>query len=277
MRRLAVFFSLALAAAACGGTGGSNQATTSPSRVSSAQQAVLSAGSKTQGAKSARISFSSDITGGAASGTIKGDGAYSGRRGRMTMDLSGLGSAGALSGRMEVVFDSFVFYMKFPPALAQGLPGGKTWVKFDLAKLGKQQGVDFAQLMQLAGTDPTQSLDLLRAASTDFVEVGAEDVRGVRTTHYRGTIDLEKVAQLAPAKARESYRRIIELSGQSKVPMEVWIDDQGLTRRLRFEQKMTGGASMKMTEDLYDFGANVDVQLPAADQVLDITELIGAN
>jgi hypothetical protein len=274
---------LLLAATACGGDGGSSgQAptgtapnSTAPS-TSSAQEAVLKAGAKTQAATSARISFTGTITGGEASGTITGEGAFSGRQGRMTMDLSGL-AGGQAVGRMEMVFDELLFYMRFPPEISQTIPGGKEWIKFDFAKLGTQEGFDLQQIMQLSGTDPSQSLDLLRAASADFREVGGEEIRGVSTTHYKGTADLEKVAEQVPAEARESYRRLLQLSGQSEVPMEVWIDEEGLTRRIRYEQKLPDGSTMDLTQEYYDFGVGVNVEPPHESDVLDITDLVGGR
>jgi hypothetical protein len=192
------------------------------------------------------------------------------------MDLSGLGG-GQIGGQMEMVFDELVFYMKFPEAIAQGMPGGKEWIKFDLAELGEQEGFDLQQMMQLSGTDPSQSLDLLRAAGTDFREVGAEDVRGVATTHYEGTVDLEKVAEQVPEEARESYRTLMELSGQREIPVEVWIDEEGLTRRIRYEQKLADGTTMDLTQEYFDFGTEVDVEPPPDSEVLDFTDLMGGR
>jgi hypothetical protein len=283
MHRVALALALAilllLVSTACGGGSSTAQAPTgteSSSTVpsSSAQQAVLEAGAKTQAEQSARISFSGTMSGGPASGTMTGEGAFSGRQGQMTMDLSGLGG-GQIAGQMEMVFDELVFYMKFPEAIAQGMPGGKEWIKFDLAELGEQEGFDLQQMMQLSGTDPSQSLDLLRAAGSDFREVGEEDVRGVATTHYEGSVDLEKVAEQVPEEARESYRTLMELSGQSEIPVEVWIDEEGLTRRIRYEQKLADGTTMDLTQEYFDFGTEVDVEPPPDSEVLDFTDLMG--
>jgi hypothetical protein len=274
MKRLVLILTFILLASACGG---STQETASETGASSsAQQAVLQAAAKTKAAKSARISFTGELTGGPASGTISGDGAFAGRQGRLSMDLSGLGG-GQVTGRMDLVFDGLLFYIKFPPALSQRLPAGKTWVKFDLAKLGERQGIDFEELLQLGGSDPRQSLDLMRAASPDFAAVGDEEVRGVETTHYRGTVDLERLAERLSGKAGQSYRRIIELTGQSSVPVEVWIGEDGLTRRLRYEQKLGTGTAMELTEEFYDFGVEVDVSPPPATEVVDLTQLIGKS
>jgi hypothetical protein len=272
----------ALVVAACGGGGASSAPAptgtepTSTAPTSSAQQAVLQAGSNTQAAESARLSFTATITGGPTAGTMTGEGEFAGRQGRMSMDLSGLGG-GQVDGRMEMVFDELVFYLKFPAQIAQTIPGGKEWIRFDLAELGQSEGIDFEQIMQLTGTDPSQSLDLLQAASSDFAAVGDEDVRGVPTTHYRGTVDLQKVADQAPAEARESYRRIIQISGQSEIPVEVWIDEEGLTRRVRYEQTLPDQTQMELTQEYFDFGVEVDVEPPPASQVLDLTELVSGG
>jgi hypothetical protein len=277
VRRPAFLLALVLGLAACSGSGNADgEAVETQARPASAQAAVAAAGEATQGARSARVTFTATLEGGAAEGTFTGEGAFTERRGRMTMDLSGLGGGGAFgSGKLEVIFDRLVVYLRFPPEVVQGLPGARAWLKIDLAALGAQQGIDFEQLLQLNQSDPTEALVYLRAAGSDFREVGTERVRGAETTRYRGTIDLRKVAAQAPAQARKSYERVIELSGKTELPMDVWIDEEGLARRIRFEQRLPNGAALKMTQELYDFGADVDVELPPADQVTDLTELIG--
>ena len=82
------------------------------------------------------------------------------------------------------------------------------------------------------------------------------------------------MAEQAPAEARESYRRLIELSGQSTIPMDVWIDEEGLTRRIRYEQKLPDSSTMELTQEYFDFGVEVDVSPPSEDDVLDITDLM---
>jgi hypothetical protein len=281
--RLLAAFAAALAAlvplACSGGDDGGNDAGPAPATTTAPAPVVLAA-AKTREAGSARFALTTRIEGGPAAGTITGEGTFAGRRGRMTLDLSDLGAGGAfLQGRLEVVFDGLVFYLRFPPAVAAVLPGNKPWLRVDLAQLGRQEGFDFEQLLQVNQGDPSQTLEYLRGASDDFREVGAETVRGVATTHYRGTVDLEKVAAQAPAGAAETYRRAIEASGRSTLPMDVWIDGEGLLRRMRFEQPIPGeeGASATTTIELYDFGTEVDAEPPPAGDVLDIQDLIGGT
>lgn len=275
MKRVLFLPFLLILLAACGGEGDG----TGVAEAESPQDAIVLAASTTREAGSARFSFTATVEGGAAEGSFSGEGAFSGDRGRMTMDLSGLGGGGAAfaGGKMEMVFDGLVFYLRFPPEIAQSLPGGKDWVRIDLAKLGEAGGMDFEQLMQLNQGDPTQSLAYLEAATEDFREVGSEEVRGVEATHYRGTIDLEKVAAQAPPEASESYERVLELTGQREFLMDVWVDGDGLVRKLGFEQRLPDDSTMRLTEEIYDFGADVDVELPAADEVTDLTELIAGS
>ena len=98
-----------------------------------------------------------------------------------------------------------VFYMKFP-LLAAFLPGAKEWIEFDLESLGEDAGIDLSQLQQLGQSDPSQALDYLRATG-QVEEVGTEQVDGVETTHYTGTIRLDAVAEQVPADQRECRPR----------------------------------------------------------------------
>jgi predicted transcriptional regulator len=250
------------------------------------QAAVVQAAEKTADAGSSRASFEITMTGlGPEPFTMTGEGIFdsSERKGRMTMDLSALAEgSGQELGEAEMIFDEFVVYMKFP-FLQELQPQLKPWLKFDIRELGKEQGFDLGQLSQLNQNDPSQALQYLRAASNDVKEVGKEDVRGVETTHYRMTIDLKKVVDQAPEDQREQLRasidQIVELSGIQMVPTEVWVDEDGLARRMkltyegmRFAPGQQG--DMTMTMELYDFGVEVDVEPPPESEVTDIQELI---
>jgi len=247
----------------------------------SPQAAVEEAATKTSDAGSARVSFTGTVAGVPGGPfTMTGEGEFAGQRGRMTFDMSEFaeGTGGAFGGEMEMVMDRFVIYMKFPPELAAQLPGGKAWLKIDLREAGKALGLDLEELLQFQQADPTQSLQYLRGASDDFERVGSEQVRGVETTHYRGTVDLHKVAEQAPEGARATFERIIDLMGVSKLPVEVWIDDEGLARRMKYEQPLPAAdgsqATMELTMEMYDFGVEVDVEPPPANEVTDIQELL---
>jgi LppX_LprAFG lipoprotein len=265
---------LALVAAACGSSG-SSSTEGSPSSAPAAQ-AVASAGQKSSDAGSARASFTATFTG-ATSGTMTGEGEFSQREGHLTLDMSDLGGGAFGNGAAELTFSDLVYYMKLPQGAGLPLPPGKEWFKIDLKEIGQTQGLDLEQLTQLSQSDPSQALDFLQGASDDFHAVGKEDVRGESTTHYAGTIDLNKVAENAPADLAEQYKKLAELAPSPTVPMDVWIGDDGYTHKLRFEQKLAAGSSMTMEEELYDWGTDVNVTVPPDDEVVDLTQLLGQS
>ena len=240
------------------------------------RQAVASAGQKSSDAGSARASFTATFTG-ATSGTMTGEGEFSQREGHLTMDMSDLGGGAFGNGAAELTFSDLVYYMKLPQGAGLPLPPGKEWFKIDLKEIGQTQGLDLEQLTQLSQSDPSQALDFLQGASDDFHEVGTEDVRGESTTHYAGTIDLNKVAENAPADLAEQYKKLAELAPSPTVPMDVWIGDDGYVHKLRFEQKLAAGSSMTMEEELYDWGTDVNVTVPSDDEVVDLTQLLGQS
>ena len=209
------------------------------------------------------------------------------QRGEMTlsMDLSSLGGGGGgVPGggtvKQQLIFDGLTFYMR-SAMFEQILPAGKRWLKIDLDAVGKQMGLDIGALMSQGGSqDPTQVLAYLKAASGEVTRVGTETVRGVATTHYKATIDFRKVPDSAPADQRAAVRRsieqLIELSGASTAPIEVWIGEDGLARRI-VSTATTGTQAqrikLRQRIELFDFGTKVDVTIPPASAVLDAGDL----
>jgi hypothetical protein len=155
----------------------------------------------------------------------------------------------------------------------------------DLQKMGEKQGIDFSALAGAQG-DPTSQLDQLRAVSGDVDVLGDDTVRGAATTHYGATIDLKRYPQVAPAGDRERVRksvgRLIELSGSSTMPTEIWVDHRShrIVRSrfiTHFKVPQGGRAEMDMTMELYDFGVRVTgTDPPPPETVVDAADLPGA-
>lgn len=219
--------------------------------------------------------------------TMDAEGSYdfANRRGEMSMTMELPAEAGPMGGtqNIEMVFEDLVIYMKYP-LMTQMAPGTKPWIKMDLEEVGEQAGMDFGSMMQSGTSDPSQMLEWLRGVSGDVQVVGEEDVRGAPATHYKGNIDFNKVADQAPAELREQMKTSIdamtEAVGTSTLPFEVWIDEQGRAVRMvqsfDFEQGATAGASMSMTIDIFDFGTDVDIEIPPASETTDFGELMGS-
>jgi hypothetical protein len=270
------------ALAACGGGGDSVSA-----------DSVANAATKTASVKSYRVSTitSMELPTTSRKVTFRGTGAYdpNGRRGRLELDLSELnqvlGPQGSPYnfGHVQMIMNGTAMYMRIP-FLKQIQPSLKPWVKIDLESAGQTQGVDFGSFLQWGqGGDPTQTLQYLRAAGK-VEKVGSERVRGVQTTHYKAVVDLRKVADKAPAKDREALRRsidrLITLTGEKKIPVEIWIDKDGLVRRESYrEQLLVQSAKTELASsmELYDFGAPVAAPVPAKSLVTDLTGLATAN
>lgn len=238
-------------------------------------QDVAAAAARTAEVATFRASLESTIEASGQTMQTSGEGEFAakGKRGHMTVTSSLEGS----EFEMELVMAWPVMYMRFPPELGAELPPGKHWVSFDMQKLGEKLGFDFQQLMQADQTDPLQGLAYLRRL-TDLETVGEEDVRGVETTHYRGVVDLRRVADEVPGM-KTSIERFIELTKVERVPAEAWLSADGLVRRIKFaydDMQLAPGqsADMTMQMELYDFGAAVTVEEPPADEVVGLQKLM---
>ena len=269
MRRLLLplVVPLALVAAACGGS--------EPTAEQVSPDAVVLAASKTNeaGSYKADVSGTMDVAG--QSIDMSGTGAFDAakQRGEMSysMNLNGV------DVDMDMVFAYPLIYMELPPESGQ-LPAGKKWIKMDLEKLGQEAGLNLDQMMGAGQTDPSQGLDFLRGVK-EVHAVGEEEVRGVATTHYTGVVDLATLGTEQP-EMKPAIDQLVQQSGLSRVPVEVWIDEDGFVRRMK--QTLEGSGSglpmnMTMTTDLYDFGTDVSVKEPPADEVVDFSELTGQN
>jgi hypothetical protein len=217
--------------------------------------------------------------------TMTGSGVQdpSARRGRLNFDLSALASipgAGALcrdSCEMEELIDGYSIYMRSP--LFAGALGDKEWMKLDLERFGDSMGLPIGQ-PQASTQSPTEALRMMRGVSGDVTDEGREHVRGVEATHYSATVELRRSVEELPESQREAARRgiekVIELTGQEEFPVDIWIDDQDRVRRFEMDQTMKrGGIEMKMhlTMEYVRFGVPVEIDLPADDEVFDMTDL----
>jgi hypothetical protein len=278
MRRVALLLVAALLLPACGGGGDS---------VSAAP--IAEAASKTTGAGSYRTEFTMTMEAAGQSFTMRGDGifGYSPVRGRMTVDPGKLDelSGGAVgTDRLEFVFDGLVYYMRLPEGLT-ALGGGAKWLKIDLEEAGGETGGGDLGALQQANQNPTRLMQFLRGTSDDIEELGEEQVRGVETTHYRATVDLDAAAERTTEigelseEMREQVRveieRMKKQTGLETLPVDVWLDEDDLVRRIRmdFTFPLEGEkVGVEMTMDLFDFGVDVDVAPPPSDETVDITE-----
>jgi hypothetical protein len=195
-----------------------------------------------------------------------------------TVDL-GLDMAipGAGTIRMREIMVWPVIYMHSP--LFAAALHGKQWMKLDMAKLERANGVNLNALTTTGSNDPTEMLQTLESESDSLQNLGGATVRGVPTVHYRAVIDLAKAAQNAPAAVRAAVKksdaRLVAMLGTDKMPMDVWIGQDKLVRRIAYRMAIpvaaTGGTmKMDVQLDLFDFGVPVHVTAPPAREVAEL-------
>jgi hypothetical protein len=173
---------------------------------------------------------------------------------------------------LESVADDSSVYIR-SPELAAKLPEGKEWLKVS-PFLGQSEQT------AMTGDGADNSVALMSIAHS-VRPAGHETIKGERTTRYRVSIDFAEFANLLRAEGNDQladeYKMI---AGKLVGPVrgEAWIDDQGLLRRSRTVMTMTdsGGpaVTMDMQLDLFDFGAEPDIEVPDDDRVLDTTPLL---
>jgi hypothetical protein len=199
----------------------------------------------------------------------------------MTMDL------GILGGEMRMLMDEGVVYMK-SPTFQNAAP--TEWVRIDPSKLTPEQAAQVGGFG--AGTTDPAAYAGLFAGVFDVKAAGEEEIDGVSTVHYRGTIDLTKVLQnfgdvvgedvdAATKKQLEAAVDQFEALGiDDSIPFDIWIDEESLPRRMKismdFGDLVPGSdeASMDMTVDYSNFGEPVEVTLPPESEVTDLTDVI---
>ena len=135
----------------------------------------------------------------------------------------------------------------------------KPWFETDLA----ETELTLDQLLfPFPFVDPGRILAGFQKVSGSVESLGEEAVRGVPANRYRLTLDLARMIETAPADDRAALRKELEERKTKTEPVEVWIDDAGLARRVRFTVD-----SDDVTIDFFDFGIDVDIEAPPADQV----------
>jgi hypothetical protein len=289
-----------VALAGCGsGSSGSSPnagpaASTAPSASSSASpsatapaaatplQAVQSAYASTIGKKSAQLALVEHVSvaGHHITATGKGVEDFANRSFDLTTTIGGQ--------QIEVRKVGQLLYERLPSAADSGLPGNTPWKSINLSSLLKHAtGTSLSQLEAGQQDDPANTLSYLKQASANGLHrTGTASVRGVPTTKYTATIDLNKVAAAQGSKAGAVLKAEVKTLGTSKYPISVWVDHQGLVRQLSFHLtasptlSVAGTSahslhiSVAATMQFYDFGTTTKVTAPPASQTTDITKQV---
>ncbi|MFK0171485.1 hypothetical protein ACIQU5_22060 [Streptomyces sp. NPDC090306] len=254
----------------------------SPSGSAGGQDAVdvvQATNKKTTDAGSAHVQLATEATTAGKSVTVTGTGVIDLRNGTSRLLI------GESGRQVEQRVVDQVLYEK-PPAGTVQMPSGKTWLKIDLAKLGAAQG---AGADGSGVSDPAGSFAYTKSLSEkDVTVVGKENVNGAPTTHYRVALDLGKLAKGDAAQEKKLRAQLGD-----NVPVDLWIDAQGRTRREQIELTVSGAdapsaattgasasaqqAKAKVVMNFSDFGTDVKVTAPAAKDAVDFTDKLAGK
>jgi hypothetical protein len=287
MRRPILFaFPAVLVAAGCG-SGAPGRAGNEASTVQVVASAAFLADSadRTIDSRTGHV----DITVGLGAITFKASGEYDTDAGQaaLSIDMSAMIDAIMAGGEVpdevrdmfddpiDLVVDQTTIYMRFP-ALVEALGVESDWLELDLA--AATGGADLFSSDATGGlggmTDPAAYIDFLRGASDNITAAGSEQIDGVETTHLYGTISLQRSMDQLPPEDRAAYEDFLRRSGvgslvDEEVPFDVWVDGQGLVRRIEIafampatEELAIFGGRLFMRVDYSDFGDDVSIEVP---------------
>lgn len=207
--------------------------------------------------------------------STSGDGVLNSKVQRSQMTLTMSTPKGEVE--MEAIGDGSEIYLK--SSLFKSLPDGDEWVGYDAA-LGHS-----SEITGGAGSNPSEQLDLLQGVSDEFQNLGERTIRGVQTTGYRATLDIDHYVDYLRGKgddrAAKDYERVAEVA-PTTAEIETWIDDKKLirqTKAITHTRDPSSGeeGSTTMTMNLYDFGLSPEVQPPDPATVYDVTSKIQAQ
>jgi hypothetical protein len=212
--------------------------------------------------------------------TSEGELDFANQRGRVQTSIPGLGGEEGI----ETLFDGTTVYLRLPEGTAP-----TPWVRLDLEDA---EGIPGLESIQDLTNDPSRNLSFLQGVTGEVEEVGQEEVRGAEATHYRFMVDLEQAAQQAPEENRAFLQQQIETLGVTELPTELWLDGEDRIVRQSYNldlgqvqvpQATEGAEQPQLTGQVatvieyFDFGREVTVEPPPAEEVTDFADLLGGT
>ncbi len=274
--RLLTTGALAAGLVACGGSGDKDKGSSNVLQADPTTVVTASA-DRTTAAKNAKVDVNGTVAADSQTINLNGTGAidFAGKAFQLNLTVPAV-------GQIEERLVGNIIYVKIPDNAA-GQFGGKSWLKLDPNAFGAGQN----PFGSLESSNPAQILGTLEGAG-GVTKVGDEPVRGVRTVHYKAQIDVAKAADAQGLTPQQRQQLQQALGGQTTIPADVWIDEQGLVRRITVEFAAkppagVGGApsaapsslQTRLTMEFYDHGqATAPVTAPPADQVTDFSQIL---
>ncbi len=252
VRRLLVLLLIVPAASACGGT-----------KHAAAPAGLSGASGRTVAAKTASftLAISAKIGSMAVESNETGSFSFSERRAHFYKLLPGGGTP------QEVVLDGPYAYTNANIAAALKDSSVKPWTKLDTRR------VPAAQLR--ARPDELTHVRVLAYLANGVGKasaLGTDMIAGQPQVHYRGVVDPARVVATAPAVDRAALRTAIANDYLPRpFPADFWVDAAGRVRRVLVGYRTAGGGQIVVDGRFSGFGVKVDLTIPSAAEIQDIT------
>lgn len=220
---------------------------------------IRAASSVAKAQQSARFDYvqTISVSGQNASFTMDGEIDFAASRSRVVLDLGDAGKALGI-GEVEFVSSGSTIWVRLPAA--KSALTGKGWVSVTL-----EPGT-------AVSNDPTKQLDYLADLGGVPERLGTAEVRGVTTGHYRTSLQAERVLAAMPKELQALTRSGMAAAGLSEIPIETWIDADGLPRRIETTLSMADAQSVGRME-LFDYGVPVSITVPGAAETTRVATL----
>ena len=235
---------LVLVTGACG-QGGAPTGTASAVQAQGQAQELARLLTARTGQKTSRFTYDFSAAGQHLTG--KGEGRYAG-------SASAVSTTTTVAGEpAEVRVVDKVGYLKLPPAVRAGVDG-KTWVEVTAGSRADKVISTYLDAAELA--DPGVLIAQIQK-SGKVVQSEQAVLDGKPVTRYRVDVD--------PADAADAFG-LTGFDGKvTSVSVELWVDGNGVPARIT--QTFGGITAEAITVNYSDWGVDVSIQAPPADQV----------
>jgi outer membrane lipoprotein-sorting protein len=235
---------------------------------------VAAAAEATQDVSGVRMNFQMSVSG-SESGSMSGSGVMNGETQQALIDLRGSDPSDGRRFTMTEVVDGSDVYIRMPE-LTQRLGTGQSWVLIRAESLIGDAWSGSGGLGEGMSANPREQLDQLAEVTDDVTEIGHESVGGVATTHYTATIDMEKALGHLRDQSSEAADLVEQTLDQigAREAVDVWVDGDGLLRRMVATLGMGAAGNFTMTMDFSDYGIRPTINVPPESAVYDATSMI---
>ncbi|WP_086709498.1 hypothetical protein [Streptomyces antimycoticus] len=200
---------------------------------------------------------------------------------RANMSITQTGGAIAsspIAGKpMDAKYTPDAMFLNMGDEFAAQAGRGKHWVKYDYDVLAQKAGPSGAFLKdQMQNNNPSRSVELLLATGK-VKSVGSEDVKGVKATHYMGTVKVSEIAKMQSKELSQSdldaLQKQLETSGMDTETIDLWVDGENLLVKKR-EQAQSNNGAYDSTVYYSDYGTSVTVTEPSSSDTVDFQDML---